>query len=267
MDCRRNLNSLIDNFTSYVRGKWHKERRRGNDGSAGNTLEDLLGIEENNLKLPDWGDFELKTKQLETQSLITLLHREPQPQGSVPLLLNSLGWRHQHAGTKYDSSEMSFRSTTRASKFSDRGLVIRLDANRINFIFDPRKVARTTRDRTNIYNNYGEWVDDVLNRKPNYKEVFPVYWDRTYIESEIVNKLNNTLFVTCKTRRSDGIREYRYQSAVLLSGFNTNKLEELFRNHSLFVDFDARTKHNHGTKFRVKVDHLPLLFDRSRTLI
>ena len=36
--------------------------RIGNDGSAGNTLEDLLGVSENNLKLPDWGEIELKTK-------------------------------------------------------------------------------------------------------------------------------------------------------------------------------------------------------------
>jgi hypothetical protein len=35
----------------------------------------------------------------------------------------------------------------------------------------------------------------------------------------------------------------------------------------LFVDFDARTGHNHGTKFRLKQNHLPLLYDEVTTVV
>ncbi|WP_411909771.1 MvaI/BcnI family restriction endonuclease, partial [Hafnia paralvei] len=43
---------------------WHNGTRPGNDGNQGNTLEDLLGVAENNIPLPDLGGiFELKTQK------------------------------------------------------------------------------------------------------------------------------------------------------------------------------------------------------------
>jgi hypothetical protein len=35
------LEGLVDKLKNDVIGRWHKEGRVGNDGSAGNTLEDL----------------------------------------------------------------------------------------------------------------------------------------------------------------------------------------------------------------------------------
>jgi hypothetical protein len=54
--------------------------RHGNHGGIGNTLEDLLGIEENNLPIPNAAEWELKTQRLSTSSLLTLFHIEPSPQ-------------------------------------------------------------------------------------------------------------------------------------------------------------------------------------------
>ena len=39
---------------------WIESRRHGNSGGIGNTLEDLLGIEENNLPIPNAAEWELK---------------------------------------------------------------------------------------------------------------------------------------------------------------------------------------------------------------
>ena len=259
------LENLLIILRNEILYKWHQETRVGNDGSAGNTLEDLLGIEENNLRLPDWGDIELKTKGSESQSLVTLMHREPNPTSSVPKLLISLGWKHKYAGTKYGNEEMSFRSTTRA-KFSDRGFAVSLDQNKINFVFDPDRVSRTKKDLTEIYDTYGDWLEDVLNRSPNYEEFFPIYWDREFIENEFRNKLEKTLFITFKKKTVDTIRYFYYNNAVLLSEFNPDRIDTLFESNSLFVDFDARTNHNHGTKFRVDLKHLPDLFNKSKSL-
>lgn len=38
--------------------------RKGNHGGIGNTLEDLLGIEENNLPIPNAAEWELKAQRL-----------------------------------------------------------------------------------------------------------------------------------------------------------------------------------------------------------
>ena len=69
MSIERTQNELFKRLKQDILFRWHTETRIGNDGSAGNTLEDLLGIEENNLKIPDWGDIELKTRKKDSQSL------------------------------------------------------------------------------------------------------------------------------------------------------------------------------------------------------
>jgi len=58
---------------------WIRNQRSGNAGGVGNTLEDLLDVAENNLQLPDFGDWELKSQRAETGSLLTLFHCVPKP--------------------------------------------------------------------------------------------------------------------------------------------------------------------------------------------
>ena len=59
---------------------WIKSHRNvHNDGAIGNTLEDLLGISENNLPLPNAAEWELKTQRKGTTALLTLFHLEPSP--------------------------------------------------------------------------------------------------------------------------------------------------------------------------------------------
>ena len=257
------LETLKAKLQSDVIGKWHKERRAGNDGNAGNTLEDLLGVEENNLKLPDWGDIEIKTKRKKSRALITLLHREPQPKASIPQLLLSLGWRHKDAGGKYRDDEQSFRSTTRANSFSDRGFAIELRGDKIVFIFDPKEVNVSAKDRTKVYGTYGDWLDDIQKREPHFSSIPPIFWERSYVEAEIKNKLNNTLLVLVKSKKIDGENHFYFESGTLFSTFNANKMQRLFESHSLYIDFDARTGHNHGTKFRIDIKAVSELFDKS----
>jgi len=90
----------------------HSVRSPGNDGAVGNTLEKLLGIEENNLPIPNTREWELKGQRSESGSLVTLKHIEPSPKAAriVPaVLLPFYGWKHKQAGQKYPVTERSFR--------------------------------------------------------------------------------------------------------------------------------------------------------------
>ena len=71
--------SLIEEFKKISKMGFIPNARRGNQGGIGNTLEDLLGIEENNLPLPNAAEWELKTQRLKTTALNTLFHVEPSP--------------------------------------------------------------------------------------------------------------------------------------------------------------------------------------------
>ena len=45
---------LIEELKKIRNMGWVLSGRHGNDGAVGNTLEDLLGIEENNLPIPNY---------------------------------------------------------------------------------------------------------------------------------------------------------------------------------------------------------------------
>jgi len=92
--------TLIEALKEIRNQGWIPNARPGNDGGIGNTLEDLLGIQENNLPIPNATEWELKTQRADTGSLTTLLHTEPSPTALrfVPSrLLPIYGWRHQKA--------------------------------------------------------------------------------------------------------------------------------------------------------------------------
>ena len=123
---------LIRRLREISQRGWITSSRGRNDGALGNTLEDLLGIEENNLPIPNANEWELKTKRIGTTSLTTLAHPEPSPRGLhiVPhCLLPNYGWPHQHAGTKYPASELSFRATLTHNQRTDRGFCFKVDRN------------------------------------------------------------------------------------------------------------------------------------------
>lgn len=71
--------SLINALIEIRNRGWIPNARPGNDGGIGNTLEDLLGIQENNLPIPNASEWELKCQKAETSSLTTLFHMEPSP--------------------------------------------------------------------------------------------------------------------------------------------------------------------------------------------
>jgi hypothetical protein len=113
--------SLITKLIKIRNKGWIPTGRKNNDGGVGNTLEDLLDIEENNLPLPNAAEWELKAQKKDTTALVTLFHMEPSPRAFrfVPLiLLPNFGWQHQEAGKKYSNDEKSFRQSINANGYS-----------------------------------------------------------------------------------------------------------------------------------------------------
>ncbi len=124
---------------------WIKSLRNvHNDGAIGNTLEDLLGITENNLSLPNAAEWELKTQRRDTTALLTLFHLEPSPRALhiADYLLENFGWPHKLAGIKYPEGEKSFRQTLSYMNPTSRGFFVDIDADnqRVVVSFDPSSI-------------------------------------------------------------------------------------------------------------------------------
>lgn len=74
--------SLIEKLKEIRAKGWINSARHGNKGGVGNTLEDLLGIKENNLPMPNAAEWELKCQRVSAKgatALMTLFHCEPSP--------------------------------------------------------------------------------------------------------------------------------------------------------------------------------------------
>ncbi len=65
------LAEFIRKFDEIKAMGWVKSMRRGNTG-IGYTLEELLGVSENNISAPDLGEIELKAHRINSTSMITL---------------------------------------------------------------------------------------------------------------------------------------------------------------------------------------------------
>src|SRR3954454_21899415 len=89
---------LVEKLKAIAALGWVPNARHGNQGGIGNTLEDLLGIKENNLPIPNAAEWELKAQRIHSGSLTTLFHLESSPRALqlVPqVLAPKYGWRHQ----------------------------------------------------------------------------------------------------------------------------------------------------------------------------
>lgn len=250
-------NELIKKLRKISRKGWIPNRRKGNHGGVGNTLEDLLGIKENNLPIPNAAEWELKTQRLNSSSLTTLFHIEPSPRAIrfVPkILLPKYGWPHQEEGKRYPKNEMSFRQTIHGASYSDRGFKVVIDRNQKKIIisFNASKIDK----------RHAKWVSNV-KRKIGLKEINPQpYWGFDDLEHKAGTKLLNAFYVQAEVKEIRNKEYYRYSKVIMLEQFSFDGFLKAIEKAKILVDFDARTGHNHGTKFRMRQDCLPLLYKK-----
>jgi hypothetical protein len=253
---------LISEFKKISAMGWVENKRPCNNGAVGNTLEDLLGIPENNLPIPNATEWELKAQQLGTTALTTLFHIEPSPRAIkfVPqILLLQYGWQHQGAGGNYPRSEMSFRQTIHGQGTSDRGFSVKIDRNsrKVLVSFDYSKVSDIHKD----------WLKQV-ETKIGLGELEPQpYWGFDDLEHKAGTKLINCFYAQAEAKKENGKEYFHYSKVMMLQTFSFSHFLEQIENGNILVDFDARTGHNHGTKFRMRQNCLPYLYETVKDII
>lgn len=218
---------ILIQIESIIRGGWVNNNRNLSNGNVGNIFEDLMGIEENNLSLPDAGEYELKTQKIKCQpsSLLTLCHIEPEPRSLkvVPYLIQNFGWDHKNG------KEKSFRQTISTKGFSDKGFKVRVDIDRI--------------------------VVEIQDKSIPFIEP---YWNIDELKIKLTTKLKNQINILALEKNN----QFRYFNASILEEFNFDNFLNLIDSGDIFIDFDAKTTHNHGTKFRIKQTNVHKLYNK-----
>jgi len=227
---------------------WTKSLRPLNSGGIGNTIDSLLGLPESNLPIADSAQWELKSHRLGSSSLLTLFHREPEPKERkivASILLPGYGWPGR-------PGETSFRQTLRATQATDRGFGIAVDhaGQRVVVYFDA----------TRVHSRHSHWLASV-NARAGLGPLSPQpYWPFQDLFLKASTKLLNSFYVEAEARRQNGEEFFRIRQVLILQNFEVDRFLLAIEHGEAAIDFDARTRKNHGTKFRLRQDCIPDLY-------
>jgi len=211
---------------------------RIDDTGIGKTLEDLLGIKENNLRLPDVGDIELKAKRITSDSMLTLATKSPEPKGVNRILFENYKYKDK-------DEQYNLHSTVYGSRFNPQGFKITIKEDKL-----------------------------ILENKNNIE----AFWPITIFDDVLKSKSNKVLLVLAETKgqRKTKDEQFHYVEAYLLSGLNDKNFEVAIMNDMLKVDIrigvyrSGKRKgiyHDHGTGFRIHKRNILKLYHSFQKLI
>lgn len=241
---------MIQKLGDLAQKGWVKSNRPLNAGGIGNTIDTILGLSENNLPISDTAQWELKTHRIGSSSLLTLFHMEPQPREFkvvVNCLIPIYGWPDQKR-----SGELSFRQTIQATHFSDRGFSVTVD-------YSLEKVIICF-NGTHVDTRHASWLS-VVKSRGGLKQLKPIpHWTFKELFLKASTKLLNAFFVEAEARKDVGEEYFRISRLHVLQSLDLNNFVKELENGDILIDFDARTHHNHGTKFRMRQETIPKLY-------
>ena len=117
-------------------------------------------------------------------------------------------------------------------------------------------------DSSKISDELSDWKNMLtVNGNIDYDYDYIPYWgfDELYHKAGI--KLGNCFYVSADIKKENGVYFYKYSEIMQLSGFSLDRFLCGIRAGNILIDFDARSGHNHGTKFRIKQNAIPSLYE------
>lgn len=215
-----------------------KTHRSGNTG-IGKTLEDLLGIAENNIPGPNSHKIELKSARKNTSSMLTLFTKSPLPPKANADILEKFGYESKRGNNKKE-----LHTTVSAVEFN---LLKGKPCFKINIIENKIELITIKNEVTG-------------------------YWDKDTLKKTFERKIPRLLYVKADSRGSGADEEFCFNEAWLLSGFNFDSFVYLLKEGTILVDIrigqypDGRV-HDHGTAFRVLPSKLDLCFEYRKKVL
>ena len=239
---------------AQIKEMGYVQSHRKGDTGIGKTLEDLLGITENNIAGPDFAIYELKAGRKESVSMLTLFTKAPLPASANKRLLEVFGYAQRKA------ARFSLKQWVRDRQLSLNGKEV--DESKIPV---EEKELHVTVDALRP-NSVGLRLGVRENKLfiENDKGV-EAYWDNETLRECFENKYHKLVYVLADHKMESGKEYFWFNEAVLLDGFSFERFSELVVEGKLKVDIrigyypDGRL-HDHGTGFRILPKYLPQCF-------
>ncbi len=218
--------------------------RAGHTG-IGKTLEDLLGIDENNISGPDAEMTELKAARRDSSSMLTLFTKSPLPYGCNSVLLDEYGYPKPNTNKKH------LHTTINAISFNTlkggKGLKVAVCDDKIEILGPNNNVTKK------------------LGCNP--------YWSKDTLQKQFEKKYPGALlYVKADSRGSEKNEEFHFNEAWLMHGFSFSNFTKLLKEGNLLIDirigqYSDGSPHDHGTGFRIRPDKLDLCFSKRTQIV
>lgn len=214
-----------------------KTHRKGDTG-IGKTLEDLLGIKENNIPLPDIGEnAELKAYRKNAVSMLTLFTLEPRPRGGDRdrMLLDNFGY-----SKRKNKRSKELHSTLSCRRYNNQGLKIRIEKDKVCVVGKGKRLG--------------------------------IHWTTEDLQKKFEAKIPALVYVLAEQKQIKSNEYFHFNEAYLLEDFSFEKFRNMITKDEIVVDFRMYYKpngqvRNHGTGFRVKINKLYNAFKTKKRLI
>lgn len=229
---------FVREYQKICRMGWVDTHRAGPTG-VGKTLEDLLGIPENNVDGPDFGDYELKSCRIESNSMLTMFTKTPQPRGAANTLRTNFGY----SSDAYDNDEKVLHATLTA----ERAVALGDTGHELKVVCNAEKISIVAEDGQEY-----------------------AYWTREQLKKAFEKKYKNKFIYAKAEAEGTGAEEqFRFIEAYEVSGFDYDAFVKLLEKGKIYIDLrigqyhggakNGRT-HDHGTGFRIRDNDQYLLF-------
>lgn len=83
----------------------------------------------------------------------------------------------------------------------------------------------------------------------------------------IGSKIGNSFYVVAESKVEKSTEFFLYKELYILSGFSFLKFLTAVEDGDVLIDFDARTGHNYGTKFRIRQGRWKSLYTNVEKII
>ena len=220
----------LEEFTGKfqaLKGRGFVRSLRSGPTGVGYTFETMMGLEENNLALPDIEGIEIKAHRDNANSLITLF------------TFNSGAW------------QMDPLEAIREYGVQD-------DNGRLGMYY----TMSLTPNSAGLFLGISD--DEVAVRHTSGKAV--AVWKLETLAERFSAKIPALLFVSAHAEERSDAEYFHYYRAQLMRETAGHLFSELFKAGHLLMDLRLHDKgtsaRNHGTAFRVREDKLPLLFKK-----
>jgi len=236
------LNNFEDIFRKLkeIREMGFVRTRRAGQTGIGKTLEDLLGIKENNIPGPNaLGMIELKAIRKNSKSMLTLFTLAPSPPKINSTLVEKYG----------------YISPTRKNKKILHTTVNGIEFNTIKGEYGFKVTVE--KDRVNLVH----YLDGIV-----------AHWLETDLKEAFERKLKTLLLIKAESRGKGKKEEFWFNEGYLLSGFSFEGFKNLIKEGIILIDIrigqysDGRT-HDHGTGFRIFINNLDLCYENKKKVL